>query len=119
MIQLATIHDLLRRALRGVGGLLVVGVALSLLAAPSHLAIGHDHDHDQAQHSHDHENQPHHCPVCALVKGQVDSPDFSSSTVMFLRAEVVSPVVEISCPASSSFDLLPPGRAPPLSVIPS
>jgi ABC-type nickel/cobalt efflux system permease component RcnA len=119
VILSATIRDLFRRALRGVAGLLVVSVALSLLAAPLHRAIGHDHNHDQAQHSHDHESQPHHCPVCALVKGQVETPDFSSSTVAFVRAEVVLPIVEISCPASSSFDLLPPGRAPPISVIPS
>jgi len=121
VILWATIRDLFRCALRSVAGVLVVAVALSLLAAPLHRAIEHDHDHDhsQTEHSHGHESQPHHCPVCALVKGQVDTPDFSPATLMFVRGEVLLPVVEVLCPASVNADLLPPGRAPPVSVIPS
>jgi hypothetical protein len=93
---------------------LVAAVALSLLGAPFHRALGHDHDHDHGQ-----ESQAHHCPVCALVKGQVDSPDFPSATLEFVRGEVQLPVLEVFRPASPTVDLLPPGRAPPVSLIPS
>ena len=119
MIRMAAAQDLLRRALRAVAGLLVVAVALALLAAPLHRAMEHDHNPGQSGHGHGQESKAHHCPVCALVKGQVDTPDFSPSTVIFVRGEALLPGVEISCPASSGFDLLPPGRAPPVSIIPS
>jgi hypothetical protein len=110
---------LLRCAARGVVVLLAAGVALSLLATPLHRALEHDHDPAQTEHSHGHESKAHHCPVCALAKGQLDTPNFIPTTVVFLRGEVVLPVIEFSCSAASRFDLLPPGRAPPVSVIPS
>ena len=95
---------------------MAAAVALSLLAAPLHRALGHDHGPD---HGSGHESQSHHCPVCALVKGQLESPDLASSAIVFVRGEVLLPVAAVSCPTSSSFDLLPPGRAPPISIIPS
>ena len=91
---------------------MVIAVALSLLAAPLHRVL--EHNHDEA-----HASQTHHCPVCALAKGQLDTPDFSPSTVVFERGEIELAIVEISSTTASTFGLLPPGRAPPVSVIPS
>lgn len=118
MIRWATIQNWCRGTLRFVGGLMAAAVALSLLAAPLHRALGHDHDpaHD---HGSEHESKAHHCPVCALVKGQLESPDFASTTIVFVRGEVLLPIAAVSFPASPNFDLLPPGRAPPVSVIPA
>jgi hypothetical protein len=119
VILLATIQYLFRRAWRGAGGLLLTGMALSLVAAPLHRAAGHEHGDREAEHSHEPGNQPHHCPVCAFVKGQVDTPDFSPAIVVFVRAEVCLPVAEVFRPTSVNADSLPPGRAPPVSLIPS
>ena len=87
---------------------MVLAMALALLDAPLHLAAHHEDDHGG-----------HHCAVCALAKGQVDSPGFSCALVAFELVEVVGPASEISLPVTSIVDLLPPGRAPPVSVVPS
>ena len=112
MIRLATIPGLIRRAVQGVIGLLAIAVACSLLAAPLHRALEHDRDPAPS-------GEAHHCTVCALVKGQVDTPSFASSTIVFVRSALARPAIESSCPSDLRFNFLPPGRAPPISVIPS
>jgi len=97
-----------RCALRGAALLMVLGIAISLLAAPAHQLTHHEDD-----------GATHHCPVCALAKGQVDSTGFSFALLAFELVEFVGPVAEISLPTAPNVDLLPPGRAPPIPVIPS
>jgi len=115
VIWLATLPDTFRRTLRGVIRFLLLAVALSLLAAPLHRVLEQGRAHDQPGRP----DQAHHCPVCALVKGQLDTPDFTPASIEFVGGELALPDLEIASPVSHSFDLLPPGRAPPLSVIPS
>ena len=87
---------------------MVLAIAFSLLDAPFHQTTHHEAG-----------GGAHHCAVCALAKGQVDSPNFFCTLLAFELVEVGGPTAEISLPASPSVELLPRGRAPPVSVIPS
>lgn len=90
---------------------MALAIAVSLLEAPVHLAT--HHEDEGGAHS------PHQCPACALAKSPVDSTEFSGASLAFELVEFVGPLAEISLPASPIVDLLPPGRAPPVTVIPS
>lgn len=111
MNWLAQLRTIGRGSVRGAALLMVLGIAISLLAAPAH-QVSHHEDDDGPQ-------STHHCPVCSLAKGQVDSPALAGVSLAFELVEFVGPIAEISLPASPSVDLLPPGRAPPGFVIPS
>jgi len=93
---------------------MVLAIAVSLLEAPVH-RVSH-HEDEATTHG---APGTHHCAVCSLAKGQMDSPGLSGVSLAFELVEFVGPVAEISLPASPLVDLLPPGRAPPVSVIPS
>jgi len=92
--------------LAGVRLLLAVVVGLILAGAPLHHALHRgDEGHSQT------------CPICVLAGTTLDaSPSELSLPAAAICDAVEVPVLDIFLPLNS-FDLLPPGRAPPAVLI--
>ncbi len=89
-------------------GLLACFVFLTTLASASeflHLALHADAAHDQG-----------HCVVCAIAKGQLDTP-FLAATETFALLSVAWTIPTIKTVPSRAIDLsVAAGRGPPASI---